>query len=192
MKTVIAIGNGESRKNIDLSSIKDITVGCNAVARDHTVDHLVCCDKKMVKETLAYDVKKIYTRIKLANRWGDDRVCNLPPLPYQGTQRPDQPIHWGSGPYAVVLATTLGDHIKMIGFDLYGTEDAKQNNIYKSTQNYKIADYRMTDPRYWIYQIGKIIEYNQDKTFSIYNKKDWKCPEEWLHKNVSINSLESF
>ena len=44
----------------------------------------------------------------------------------------DEPFHWGSGPYAVLLATFLSKYIKLIGFDLYGI-DGKLNNVYENT-----------------------------------------------------------
>jgi len=47
---MIAIGNGESRLEIDIDKIVDTKIGCNAVVRDHTVEHLVCVDKPMLKE----------------------------------------------------------------------------------------------------------------------------------------------
>ena len=49
---IIAIGNGESRKNIDLNSIATKKIGCNAIYRDFDVDHLICVDKRMVLEAL--------------------------------------------------------------------------------------------------------------------------------------------
>ena len=37
---MIVIGNGESRKNLDISKIKDYKIGCNAVYRDFSIDEL--------------------------------------------------------------------------------------------------------------------------------------------------------
>ena len=49
MATRIAsvIGNGESRADFDINTLKTIgmTVGCNAVHRDMQPDYLVCADK---------------------------------------------------------------------------------------------------------------------------------------------------
>ena len=57
MATRIAsvIGNGESRTDFDINTLKTIgmTVGCNAVHRDMHPDYLVCADKKMVVEVLS-------------------------------------------------------------------------------------------------------------------------------------------
>ena len=49
---MIVIGNGESRKGIDINELQSEKVGCNAIIRDFTVHHLVCCDKRMVAEAI--------------------------------------------------------------------------------------------------------------------------------------------
>ena len=47
-----AIGNGESRTTINIDKLYGPTVGCNAVHRDYYTDHLVCVDRRMVKEAI--------------------------------------------------------------------------------------------------------------------------------------------
>ena len=42
----------------------------------------------------------------------------------------------GSGPSAVLLATKESENIKLVGFDLYGSE-GKLNNVYAETDGYK-------------------------------------------------------
>ena len=49
---MLVIGNGESRTELDIESFNLPTVGCNAVFRDLKVDHLVCCDRRMVREAI--------------------------------------------------------------------------------------------------------------------------------------------
>ena len=64
-KAVVVIGNGESRSSVDLANLKDTVtlIGCNAIHRDIAVDHLVCCDQRMVKEAVANKaIPHIYTR----------------------------------------------------------------------------------------------------------------------------------
>jgi len=39
---MLVIGNGESRSGININSIDQVKVGCNAVYRDYKVDHLIC------------------------------------------------------------------------------------------------------------------------------------------------------
>ena len=65
---MLAIGNGESRKGIDLNNFNDTKVGCNAIIRDFFVDHLVCVDRRMVNEALTKNTT-IYTRPDWASQY---------------------------------------------------------------------------------------------------------------------------
>jgi hypothetical protein len=111
----------------------------------------------------------------------------MPKLPFETKERYDQPWHWGAGPYAVLLACTLSDDIKLLGFDLY-SKTSTVNNIYKGTENYLTADKRAVDPRYWIIQIGKLISLYQDKKFTIYQDV-WKLPKAWNYPNVTVDKI---
>jgi uncharacterized Rossmann fold enzyme len=193
----LVIGNGESRKDINLDiAIKDyeIVVGCNAIHRDFIPDHLVCCDNRMVKEALQNpSVKKIYTREKYYQEHRKiakhKNVLRLPSLPYQGYQRVDDPVHWGSGPYAVLLAADLGaESVDLIGFDLYSNND-KVNNVYKGTENYSRSNYQAVDPAYWILQIKQVFKNFPDKKFRVFNNLNWKPPRDWLCDNVSFENI---
>ena len=57
IKRVFAIGNGESRKSIDLNKLRPhgITYGCNALYRDFQPDALVCVDPRMKSEVWLTD-----------------------------------------------------------------------------------------------------------------------------------------
>lgn len=52
VKKALIIGNGPSRKSIDVDSMTDLTsFGCNAIYRDHSkIDYIVAMDEGMVKE----------------------------------------------------------------------------------------------------------------------------------------------
>ena len=68
---MLVIGNGESRIDLDIDSYKLPTVGCNAIFRDRKVDHLVCCDKRMVREAINHSNTQqscVYTR----HDWNED------------------------------------------------------------------------------------------------------------------------
>lgn len=187
---MLVIGNGESRKKIDIKKIPQIKIGCNAIFRDYTMDHLICCDRKMLMEAnniVNSNRTKIYTRTEYSNQ----NFLPLPQLPYKGLDRADQSIHWGSGPYAVLLATQLNtqnETINLVGFDLYGMGE-KTNNVYKDTLNYKKSSERAVDPRYWIYQLGKIFELNQNMKFVCFHSKTFIKPNQWNYTNLEYNSL---
>ena len=101
---MLVIGNGESRKSLDISTLKLPTVGCNAIFRDMKVDHLVCVDRRMIREALEHkNVSEsiVYTRQDWCQEFG---VFPVPDLPYKGELRQDDPWHWGTGQYALLVA----------------------------------------------------------------------------------------
>lgn len=192
---MLAIGNGESRSKVNLSLLKCPKVGCNAILRDFAVDHLVCVDRKMVKEAIESNILQttaVYTRPDWIREYQHHfNVRQVPELPYKGDQRWDEPFHWGSGPYCVLLACQLTEtrSVDLIGFDLY-SQNQTVNNMYKGTDNYSDATSRPVDPRYWIRQIGKLFEVYNDIDFRIYQKEDWQLPETWVRANVTVDSIE--
>lgn len=200
MNQALVIGNGESRRSINIESYSNLTkIGCNAIHRDHTVDHLICCDYRMVEEAVGNPLTKnsiIYTRERgyqdFKKIYKHKNVKLLPQLPYTGTLKADEPINWGSGPYAVLLASQLGfDKIVMIGFDLYGIQD-RVNNIYKNSKNYSASQTPAVDPNFWIYQIMQVFKHYPKIQFEIYNDIHWKLPTKWILPNVNFfhtNSL---
>jgi hypothetical protein len=193
--TTLVIGNGESRKILDLNNIKSCyaTVGCNAVHRDIAVDHLVCCDQRMVIEAVKNpNLKntKIYTRAEWVNTFAKLGVLRVPDLPYTGSQRWDQPFHWGSGGYALLVAASLSNHVNIIGFDLVSST-GKVNNLYKDTKNYSKADHHPVDPTYWIYQTSMVFKSFPDKYFTVFNNSNWKMPESWHLENVAFKNIDT-
>ena len=115
----------------------------------------------------------------------------VPDLPYTGGIRADEPFHWGSGPYAVLLATELSSNIKLVGFDLYGRNNLI-NNVYKGTKNYEKETYRAVDQSYWIHQIAKVFEWYPDKYFTVYNEDGWQMPLSWKKVNVEFKPIDKF
>jgi hypothetical protein len=194
----LAVGNGESRAGVNFTHNKEIIlVGCNALHRNTEVDHLVCCDRRMIEESISSDNTKntkIYVREDYFNSYSkkDSRITLVPKLPYTGKTKADAPIHWGSGPYAVLLAASLHvEKIALLGFDLYPSNSNTVNNIYKGTTNYSGKKSKPIDYSFWEYQIAKVFEYFPNKEFTIYNKQDWKLPNIWNKNNVSVKFLES-
>ena len=65
---ILVVGNGESRKDVNINNIPMKKIGCNAIYRDYYVDHLVCVDKRMCQEAINAGFQqnsKIYTRYDL-------------------------------------------------------------------------------------------------------------------------------
>lgn len=198
MSKAVVIGNGESRRDIDLESYRKthILIGCNALHRDIIVDHLVCCDRRMMAEATSNPQTKntlIYARPSWFHFFRkiqkNKNVRTMPELPYQGELKRDDPDHWGSGGFAVLLAASLGvNEIEMLGFDLYPI-DKSVNNIYKGTENYARVNSQAVDPAYWIYQIGQVFRFYPDTKFIIRNRSSWIIPQEWQKNNVSFIAL---
>lgn len=196
----IVIGNGESRRDINLQKFtgKITMIGCNAVHRDCIVDHLVCYDSRMVREALA-DVNTCETLIYVRDDWyhhfkkmlKNRNIRRMPEIPYVGYNRADAARNWGSGTYALLLASTLEhENIFILGFDLYGNKNLV-NNIYKDTNNYSSGRSSAVDPSYWIYQSAKIFDFYKDKKYIVVNHSSWKFPDEWKFPNVEFLNIEN-
>jgi hypothetical protein len=189
----VVIGNGESRKSLDLQTLSQTNtlIGCNALLRDISVPHLICCDQRMVDEALASPNNQntvIYTRPEWA-KFYSGQVQEVPQLPYKGELRQDLLWHWGSGPLALLVACTLGfKTIHMVGFDLHGS-NGKVNNVYKDSKNYLSSNANPVDPVYWIYQNAKVFELFPEVNFVVLNNDSWSMPKEWQKNNVKFVAL---
>jgi hypothetical protein len=199
--TVLVVGNGESRSNIDLKKFQNKVpiVGCNAIHRDISVDHLICCDHRMVLESLE-NPNNSKSLIYIRDEWYHTyrkllkykNIKPLPPIPDQTKNRADQSRNWGSGTYAHLIASMLdADNIYMLGFDLYGNRHLV-NNIYKDTNNYARKNTKSVDPTYWIYQSAKIFNHYYHKKYYIINHDHWDIPDLWKLPNVIHYSIEKF
>ncbi len=200
MSISLVLGNGESRLKFNWLEIPFNTlVGCNAIHRDSVVDHLICCDRRMVNEACENpknDNTTIYVRPSNYHYFRKIKkhknIKELPDIPFHGEYKKDQPDHWGSGPYAVLVAAeNHDDEIILVGFDLY-SDNGKINNVYKGTNNYNKSDSQAVDYSYWIHQIAQVFRYYPDKKFLVLNNRDWTLPREWILDNVRFKNFEEF
>lgn len=180
------LGNGESRKKYNLSTINSFSIGCNAIHRDFNASVFVAVDRKMVKEILDNPKQKskfIYTRSDWYKDFANNRVLCLPELPFSGDHKKDQGFHWNSGPYAILLACKRNPStIHLIGFDLYGIKGL-QNNIYKDTANYAASTQREVMPDFWIHQLLQLFLTFPNINFVQHQLKDWQTPKDWEDLN---------
>ena len=197
--SVLVIGNGESRGPINIQNLlgKISLVGCNAIHRDAVVNHLVCCDERMVREAVDNPNTAstfIYVR-ESAYQWFQKHknIILLPDIPNQDHNRIDQPRNWGSGTYALLVASQLPEtkKIYLLGFDLYGN-DQLVNNLYKNTKNYSAGGSHSIDPSYWIWQAAKVFKLFPTIEYNIVNHDNWLMPSEWKKSNVEFLSIENF
>ena len=191
--SVAVIGNGTSRKNININNIHIKKICCNLAFRDINCDALVCCDKRMVDTALNEKYSgPLYTRSDWKRRYGN-KVNYLPLINIKAKNRCEQQWHWGSGTQALYLSGLLFGQVKnvhMIGFDLYSL-NGLQNNIYSNEKHYKKSDQQATDPRYWIHQCAIVFKIYKDTQFTIWQNSDWKIPHTWNCDNINIKNLEN-
>ena len=138
----IAIGNGESRKNFDLSFISRHTggllavdklqsYGCNALYRDFHPDFLILTGDDVTKEVA--ESRYVDDRIVYAT---GDNVLKYPGKLYLIPQN----LYYDAGSLAAYMACFDGHKkVFLLGYDSYGDESAV-NNVYKDTPGYPTSD----------------------------------------------------
>jgi len=131
------IGNGESRKEFDLTKLllnprENFPVyGCNALYRDFIPDILFISDQRMIEETnpLNINIAKVEGHIV---KFNDGTILCLPNS-FKVT-----------GIMALLCAPLLNIEIEdfyLVGFDMYPSEETgKLNNLYKDSLNYRKSD----------------------------------------------------
>lgn len=187
--TTLIIGNGESRSLLNLKTISLHKIGCNAIYRDYDINQLVCIDRKMVREAYSNGCNNIYTRKEWIHEFDPERVKSLPDIPFNYTHRYDDPIHWNSGIYAILLGALQFKELHLIGFDLYSS-DPYINNIYKDTINYQKSNSVAINPIYWIIQISKLMDNFPSVNFVIHQPGHWTMPTQWYKDNVRLTNLD--
>ena len=126
------IGNGPSRKDFDLTRLKETgqTYGCNALYRDFWPDFIFSVDTKMTQQMVADEVglKTFHYAPALeVNRKQSKGMLHL---------IPNNP-HWISGNAAFWTAGVHGHkNIYLLGFDFREYGKNQLNNIYQGTECY--------------------------------------------------------
>jgi len=183
----IAIGNGESRRTVDLSFIKNHkggllaadklqSYGCNALYRDFEPDFLVAVGNTIVKEI----ADSGYTNDHIVYTTGE----NLIAYPGKFYLIP-QNLHYDSGAIAAYLAAFDG-HTKvfLLGYDGYDTP-GPVNNLYKDTNGYPSST-EIHDEAFWNRSLEQVIKTYSDVDFvSIMPVKSWYIP-------VQLDRLPNF
>jgi hypothetical protein len=183
------LGNGTSRKPIDLDKLKSLgkIYGCNALYRSFCPHYLVAVDVKMIleinnagyqhKNTVWTNPNKSYHKIQNLNFFN----------PSKG---------WSSGPTALWLASQHGyKNIFMLGFDYKGLDNGKKlNNIYADTANYKKSTDSATFFGNWLRQTKSVIAENPKINYFRVIAPDNYCPEELNkfrnYKTVTVDQFQ--
>ena len=180
------LGNGTSRKSVDVEKISKIgkIYGCNALYRTFAPDYLVAVDVKMILEITKTGYQKKHTVWSNPNKaYGGIPNLNL----FQPSKG------WSSGPTALWLAAQHSyEKIYILGFDYKGIEN-KFNNMYADTANYKKSQDSATFFGNWLRQTKNVIQENPNIQFIRVITADNYQPEE-LNKfsNFTTILLEDF
>ena len=180
------LGNGTSRKSIDLNDLKSNgkVYACNAVYREFDPDYLVAVDTKMILE------------INKAGYQHSHEVWTNPNRAYQqmnGFNFFNPSKGWSSGPTALWLASTHpNQEIYILGFDYQGIDD-KINNVYADTPNYKKSHERATYHGNWLKQTMITCQKFSKKRYIRVLGENAFIPKEFSKiDNLSHISIEEF
>jgi hypothetical protein len=188
-KNAFVLGNGTSRKSIDVNKLKKLGVvyGCNALYRTHEPDYLVAVDVKMVSEICKSGYQHTHEVWTNPNR-SFHKLHNLNYFhPSKG---------WSSGPTALWLASEHEyENIFVLGFDYKGIQDGQKfNNIYADSMNYKRSTDGATYFGNWLRQTKTVIQNNPEINYFRVIRHDNYCPEELNRfdnfKNITIDDFE--
>lgn len=166
MNIAFCVGNGSSRKKVDLSELKAIgpVYGCNNLIEEFALDNTIIVDRKPLIDLISRGFNKqtnVYTRKRWQPLIQADNMHFLSDPISKPVELWDREIHWGSGTHSLNLAAKNGsDVIVMIGYDLYDI-----------------------DPACWIYQISKCFEMYPDTQFVQIQNKKWETPTSWTASN---------
>jgi hypothetical protein len=157
MTTAFVLGNGVSRKNIDLHTLhqRGRIYGCNALHREFVPDVLVSTDRPIAEhiQHSGYSAaNKFYTRRPLSG--------------LGARQIPKSYFGFSSGPVAVGLAAVDGcRRIYLLGFDLGPSPEKTINNLYAGTEFYKPQGSNPTFTGNWIRQLVQIMQEHRSVRF---------------------------
>ena len=176
------LGNGESRRGIDINDLKEkgTVYACNAVYRTHQPHWLVAVDPKMMLEIAETDYvvnNKVYSNFNSQY----NKVPKL--LDHVTWSKPS--LGWSSGPTALKLACDHGcKEIYILGFDYQGLkEDSKNqnfrlNNVFGGTRNYKKPNDQATFYGNWMNQTKRCLQDYPDVQFNRVIPEGWFKPND--------------
>jgi hypothetical protein len=148
MTAAFVLGNGISRRVIDLTVLKSLgtVYGCNAIYREFEPDVLISTDSP-ISECIQHEGYS-QTHVHYTRK----------PMPNSGARRiAEQYFGFSSGPVAVAQAAADGAvAIYLIGFDMGPTSNGRFNNCYADTEFYKKSSAVPTFTGNWVRQLKTI------------------------------------
>ena len=196
-EVAFVLGNGESRKGIDIDDLKKhgTVFACNGVYRTDKPDFLIAVDPKMVLEIAESDYllqNKVYSNF--------NAQYNKNPKILENVQWFKPSLGWSSGPTALRMACDHGfKEIYILGFDYQGLSEGgknnrfKVNNLFKDTRNYKKGNEQATFFGNWMNQTKKCLQDFKDVQFHRVIPTGWYQPKDLAWKgNIDHPSTEEF
>ena len=196
-EVAFVLGNGESRKGIDIDDLKEkgTVFACNGVYRTHQPHFLVAVDPKMILEIAETDYmlhNKVYSNF--------NAQYNKNPKILDHVQWFKPSLGWSSGPTALRMACDHGfKEIYILGFDYQGLSEGdknnrfKVNNLFKDTRNYKKGNEQATFFGNWMNQTKKCLQDFKDVQFHRVIPTGWYQPKDLAWKgNIDHPSTEEF
>ena len=196
-EVAFVLGNGESRKGIDIDNLKKhgTVFACNGVYRTDKPDFLIAVDPKMVLEIAESDYllqNKVYSNF--------NAQYNKNPKILENVQWFKPSLGWSSGPTALRMACDHGfKEIYILGFDYQGLSEGgknnrfKVNNLFKDTRNYKKGNEQATFFGNWMNQTKKCLQDFKDVRFHRVIPTGWYQPKDLAWKgNIDHPSTEEF
>ena len=191
------LGNGESRRGIDINDLKEkgTVYACNAVFRTHQPHWLIAVDPKMMLEIAETEYvvhNKVYSNYN--NQYQKHKKL----LDHITWSKPS--LGWSSGPTALKLACDHGfKEIYILGFDYQGHKqqskdnDFRLNNMFGDTRNYKKRNEAATFYGNWMNQTKKCLEDYKTVKFHRVIPEGWFKPKdlEW-RGNIDHLTVEKF
>lgn len=185
MSRAFVLGNGVSRKGVDLEHLRRYgkIYGCNALYREFTPDVLVATDRPIstaIQESGYAKNHEFYTRRPQAESGAKSVISK-----YHG---------YSSGPNAVALAAQHGHRrIYLLGFDMGPINNNMFNNIYADTEFYKTSAHPPTFSGNWKKQIVQIChDYPQVEFMRICGPTTARFSEFESVKNLDHLDLDTF
>ena len=191
------LGNGESRKGIDIDDLKErgTVFACNGVYRTHRPDFLVAVDPKMILEIAESDYP---VHNKVWSNFNNQYNKNQKIMDHINWLQPS--LGWSSGPTALKLACDQGfKEIYILGFDYQGHAEGNKNNrfrfnnVFKDTRNYKKSNDEATFYGNWMNQTKRCLQDYKDIKFHRVVPAGWFTPKDltWAD-NMIHTSTEEF
>lgn len=192
------LGNGESRRGIDIDDLKShgTVFACNGVYRTHQPDWLVAVDPKMILEIAETDY---VVHNNVYSNFNQQYNKHQKIMDHVKWSKPS--LGWSSGPTALKLACDHGfTDIYILGFDYQGhsekqnkTSRFKFNNVFKDTRNYKKSNDEATFYGNWMNQTKRCVTDYKDVKFHRVIPNGWFKPKdlEW-YDNLDHPTTEEF